>query len=247
MVVAMQSFNEAQWPRDYSLLCFSPTNPVRRWCVRAIKQPWWDPVVITAILASSFCLVLDSPRLDPESDRSLVHLLKQMDIAFTVLFFIEMSTKIIALGFAWSESAYLSSPWNQVDFVLMVVMILVLLAEAMPQLRSLRILRVARVLRPLRLISRNAGMRLIITSLFKAMPGVHNVFGVVIVPAARLRHPRHANVLGAMGCPTRCVRPEACTAASSAAVSVRRGSHAHGETPPSAPSTTLARRCGSST
>ena len=32
----------------------------------------------------------------------LVHLLKQMDIAFTVLFFIEMSTKIIALGFAWS-------------------------------------------------------------------------------------------------------------------------------------------------
>ena len=36
-----------------------------------------------------------------------------------------------------------------------------------------------RVLRPLRLISRNAGMKLIITSLFKAMPAVTNVFGVI--------------------------------------------------------------------
>ena len=42
-------------------------------------------------------------------------------------------------------------------------------------------LRVLRVLRPLRLISRNAGMKLIITSLFKAMPAVSNVFGVIFV------------------------------------------------------------------
>ena len=38
-----------------------------------------------------------------------------------------------------------------------------------------------RVLRPLRLISRNAGMKLIITCLFKAMPSVANVFGVILV------------------------------------------------------------------
>ena len=55
----------------------------------------------------------------------------------------------------------------------------VLLADTIPQLRPLRVLRVMRVLRPLRLISRNAGMKLIITSLFKAMPAVANVFGVV--------------------------------------------------------------------
>ena len=33
---------------------------------------------------------------------------------------------------------------------------------------------------PLRLVSRNAGMKLIITSLFKAMPSVSNVLGVVL-------------------------------------------------------------------
>ena len=58
--------------------------------------------------------------------------------------------------------------------------LLVLLADSIPQLRPLRVLRVMRVLRPLRLISRNAGMKLIITSLFKAMPAVSNVFGVVL-------------------------------------------------------------------
>ena len=60
------------------------------------------------------------------------------------------------------------------------ISLVVLLAESIPQLRPLRVLRVMRVLRPLRLISRNAGMRLIITSLFKAMPAVSNVFGVVL-------------------------------------------------------------------
>ena len=37
-----------------------------------------------------------------------------------------------------------------------------------------------RALRPLRLVSRNPGMKLIVTSLVKAMPAVANVFGVVL-------------------------------------------------------------------
>ena len=48
-----------------------------------------------------------------------------------------------------------------------------------PALRPLKQLRILRVLRPLRLLSRNEGMKLIITSLVKAMPAVGNVFGVI--------------------------------------------------------------------
>ena len=44
----------------------------------------------------------------------------------------------------------------------------------------LKVLRVLRVLRPLRLLARNQGMKLIIISLFKSMPAVSNVFGVVL-------------------------------------------------------------------
>ena len=56
----------------------------------------------------------------------------------------------------------------------------VFFAEYIPGMQHLRVLRILRVLRPLRLVSRNAGMRLIITSLFKALPAVSNVFGVVL-------------------------------------------------------------------
>lgn len=80
---------------------------------------------------------------------------------------------------AFETSRAERSVWNQVDFTIVLISILVLVAEAVPQLRSLRVLRVLRVLRPLRLVSRNAGMKLIITSLFKAMPAVSNVIGVV--------------------------------------------------------------------
>ena len=177
-VMAFTGSNKAVWPRDYSLLLFSNTHPLRQACLRAIKLPWWDRVVIAAIIASSLCLVLDSPRLDQSSP--LVFALRRLDIFFTCLFIVEMCTKVIALGFACGQGSYLSSPWNQVDFAIVLVSILVLLAEALPQLQSLRVLRVARVLRPLRLVSRNAGMKLIITSLFKAMPAVGNVFAVVL-------------------------------------------------------------------
>ena len=84
------------------------------------------------------------------------------------------------MGFVCHEGAYLHSPWNVLDFTIVLISILVRLADAVPELRPLRVLRVARILRPLRLVARNAGMKLIITSLFKAMPAVSNVFGVIL-------------------------------------------------------------------
>ena len=170
----------AAWPNDYALCIFGPHNRIRRLCRWAIRQPQFDQIVIVAIIVSSICLAVDSPRLDQESE--LAHRLKKMDLFFTALFFCEMSSKIIAFGFACNgKESYLRSAWNQVDFVIVMISLVVLLAESVPQLRPLRVLRVMRVLRPLRLISRNAGMKLIITSLFQAMPSVGNVFGVIFV------------------------------------------------------------------
>jgi hypothetical protein len=70
-------------------------------------------------------------------------------------------------------------PCAQLDFVIVCVSFLVLLAEHFPVLKPLKTLRILRVLRPLRLVSRNPGMKLIVTSLAKAAPAVSNVFGVV--------------------------------------------------------------------
>ena len=50
-----------------------------------------------------------------------------------------------------------------------------ILSDFVPQLAFLKSLRAFRALRPLRLLSRNAGMRLIIETLFEALPAVANV------------------------------------------------------------------------
>ena len=167
------------WPEEHALCCFGPRHPLRGFCRDLIAKPQFDQVIIAAIIVSSICLALDSPRLDPESD--LAHTLQTMDLFFTGLFFGEMMTKVITLGFLFTKKAYLKSPWNLLDFCIVMISLTLLLAESIPQLQPLRVLRITRVLRPLRLVSRNAGMRLIITSLFKAMPDVSNVVGVIFV------------------------------------------------------------------
>ena len=175
----MTSPTKTELLQDKSLFLFGPDSEVRIFCKSLIQKPLFDQVVILAIIVSSVCLAIDSPRLDPQSQTANV--LRRMDLFFTCLFFCEMSTKIITYGFICNgPGSYLRSSWNQVDFVIVMISLVVLLANSIPQLRPLRVLRVMRVLRPLRLISRNAGMKLIITSLFKTMPSVGNVFGVIL-------------------------------------------------------------------
>lgn len=66
------------------------------------------------------------------------------------------------------------------DFFIVNVSLVCLFAEMFPTLRPLKSLRILRVLRPLRLLARDPGMRLIIELLFKVMPSVSNVFGVML-------------------------------------------------------------------
>ena len=155
----------ATWPTDYSLLCFPSWSPVRRLCVRLVSDERFDAVVLVAIIVSSVCLALDVPRLDPTSPLAMT--LRQLDSVWLVLFASEMLAKVIAFGFIFSEEAYVKNPWNLLDLVIVTVSLLVLLAEVFPPLAGLKTLRVLRVLRPLRLLSRNPGMKLVITSLFK--------------------------------------------------------------------------------
>ena len=170
--------NSPRWPKDYSLLCFEPKHPLRSTCRSLLEWPGFDRIILVAIVVSSICLAVDSPRLDPESD--IKDELLKLDLIFTAIFFGEMCIKVVAFGFFFGRESYLSSAWNVIDFTIVTTSILVLLADSVEELHSLKILRVLRVLRPLRLISRASGMKLIITSLFRAMPGVSNVFGVVL-------------------------------------------------------------------
>ena len=156
---------------------FTASNPIRAACKGLAENKHFDAFIIFLIIFSSGCLALDAPRLDPTSP--LAYWLSQLNVFFTIAFTVEATLKIIAYGFAFTPKAYAKSGWNVLDFSIVCVSLLCLFATAVPQLRSLRSLRTLRVLRPLRLLSRNPGMKLIITSLFQVMPAVGNVAGVV--------------------------------------------------------------------
>ena len=166
------------WPVDHSLCCFGPRSGVRQACLAIVADTRFDQFIITAIIVSSICLALDVPRLDP--DGALAHTLNALNLVWTWLFFGELMLKVIAFGFIFGENAYVKSPWNLLDLTIVTVSFLVLASEVFPALRPLKTLRILRVLRPLRLLSRNPGMKMVITSLFKTMPAVGNVFGVVL-------------------------------------------------------------------
>ena len=63
-------------------------------------------VIIGAIIVSSVCLALDSPRLDPASP--LAHALGQLDLLWTGLFASELVVKVITFGFCCGEGAYIA-------------------------------------------------------------------------------------------------------------------------------------------
>merc|ERR1740117_1026389 len=163
---------------DRALCLFAPANPARRLCHRIIESKHFDRFIIFLIVTSSICLALDSPRIDPASSLGVGLVLANK--IFTLLFTCECILKVIALGFACHKGAYIRDPWNVLDFFIVNVSLVCLFAEMFPALRPLKSLRILRVLRPLRLLARDPGMRLIIELLFKVMPSVSNVFGVML-------------------------------------------------------------------
>ena len=168
----LRSREEPRWPADYSLCFFGPSHPLRIGCIELTNHGAFESFIILVIAASSICLAYDTPRLDPASPLGV--LIHQVDYYFVAIFFVEMCLKIIAHGFC-GKKAYLSSAWNQLDFFIVVVTVVDLLLASGP-LHSMRILR---ALRPLRLVSRIEGMKVIVSSLVKALPAVGNVFLVV--------------------------------------------------------------------
>ena len=130
--------------------------------------------------------------------------LNAIDDVFTGLFTLEAAVKILALGLIIPAStAYLRDPWNVLDFTIVVVSLVTLVykhaigtestaaavitatsgaataSSSSSPFASLKTLRAMRCLRPLRFISRNPGMKMVVNSLLRALPGVANVFLVM--------------------------------------------------------------------
>ncbi|KAL4110193.1 hypothetical protein PRIC1_001886 [Phytophthora ramorum] len=158
-----------------SLFLFPRSSRVRQWTLNLIAHPYFDNIVLALVAVSSISLAIDNPLQNPDSAVAIA--LKRMEVAFTIIFTVEMVIKIIARGLVLHKGAYLRSGWNVLDCVI-VISSLVMLAESSSRqhsLKSLRSLRTFRAFRPLRVISRRPGLKLVVNALIEAIPAVFNV------------------------------------------------------------------------
>jgi hypothetical protein len=140
-----------------------------------VDTPAFEWFILVLIFASSVTLCFEDIHLDESPD--LKSVLYWTNLAFSIIFIIEMLLKWIALGF----HKYFTSFWTLLDFLIVFVSLFSLLIEENENLRVLRSLRTLRALRPLRAISRWQGMRIVVNALMYAIPSIFNVLLVCLV------------------------------------------------------------------
>lgn len=159
----------------YSLGCLGPNNWFRVQVSKFAFAERFTNFILLCIVVSSILLAVDGPALDDKSDTKKV--INMLDIVFTAIFVVEMTSKIIAMGFAFTPDAYIKDSWNQLDFVIVIVSV-VSLPFVDPQGNApnyLKVLRTLRVLRPLRTIQRAPGIKIIVTVLLSCAPVFVNI------------------------------------------------------------------------
>ena len=86
-------------------------------------------------------------------------------------------SKIIVMGFYIGQETYLKDPWNVLDFTTVLIW---LLSSILDQNSSFfRVFRCLRALRPLRVVSKNEGIKTVVNSLIRSIPGLLNVMLII--------------------------------------------------------------------
>ncbi|KAK8395287.1 hypothetical protein O3P69_006178 [Scylla paramamosain] len=142
-----------------------------------IENKYFETAVITMILLSSLALAAEDVNL--KGRPALQDILYYMDRIFTVIFFIEMLIKWVALGFA----KYFTNAWCWLDFLIVMVSLINLVATLAGggKIQAFKTMRTLRALRPLRALSRMQGMRVVVNALVGAIPSIVNVLLVCLI------------------------------------------------------------------
>ena len=94
---------------------FTQSSQPRYFCLQLITSPWFERVSMFIILINCITLGMYQPCEDnPCVSRKCV-ILKYLDHAIYVFFTVEMSIKIMAMGFT-GKNTYMAETWNRLDF-----------------------------------------------------------------------------------------------------------------------------------
>ena len=157
----------------------TPRNPLRAACLKLANSPVFDNVILFFIIANCAFLAADNPLCDEEcaktDQRKIV--LGYAELAFTGVFTFECIVQIIARCFIFGQHAYLTSPWNWLDFVCVVTSYSFLFPGGAGNMSGLRAFR---AMRPLRTINGIPGMRLLVSTLIESVPLMLDVLVLII-------------------------------------------------------------------
>lgn len=156
-----------------------------------LESPRVQAVIVGAIVVNAITLGLET---SPAALARIGGLIQHLDTAILALFVLEIALKLVANGLRFFRSG-----WNLFDFAIVGIAVL-------PATGAFAVLRTLRVLRLFRLVSAVPQMRLVVESVFKALPGLGAIaallalfFYIFAVMATRLFGADHPEFFGSMG------------------------------------------------
>ncbi len=133
------------------LFFLTPENSFRGFAVSIITSSVFSAVIFTAIIASVVLLLAPTPYQYNPITPTIV---RTSDYVFQGVFILECFLKVISTGF-FGHLGYWASPWNRLDFFIVVIGALDLVLSALvSNVQVLRFVRLFRMIRPLRLLNR---------------------------------------------------------------------------------------------
>jgi voltage-dependent calcium channel L type alpha-1C len=143
------------------------------------EHPYFEWAMMAIIFFSSFTLAIDNPLNDPSTRMSEAFL--NIDYVLTGIFVIEVAIKVIGFGFLFCGSkSYMRSYWNLLDFLVVSITITSYFTSS-ENLNAIKVFKLIKVLRPLRAISKNPGLKISISALAVALPGIFDILIVMLL------------------------------------------------------------------
>ncbi|MBF0191052.1 MAG: ion transporter [Magnetococcales bacterium] len=124
-----------------------------------------NSIIAVILLNAAILGVMTSKNLSP----STISMLEHLDNLCLVIFCIELGMKLLV-----HRGQFFSDGWNIFDFIVVAIALV-------PSTGSLSVLRAMRVLRLMRLVSSMPSMRQVVSGMFRSVPGVASVAGMLLV------------------------------------------------------------------
>lgn len=164
---------------EKSLYFFSMENCFRKFCARIVSNPRFELLIGWIIIFSSMKLMIDT-YVDLDQVNLTVQVLDYIDIVFNIIFTFELLVKVIRNGLIVDEGSYLKDSWHVLDSIIVTLSLVDMLLSG-ADLGFIKILRLFRILRTLRFVSSNKNMKIVVSSLFRSLNAILNVFIVILM------------------------------------------------------------------